>query len=392
MTIRVGINGFGRIGRLATRAMLSNPSVRLVHINEPMSDSAASAHLLMFDSVHGRLDVEVRADESTLSIGHADTAYSVTYTRFNQPAEIPWAETEVDIVLECSGLFRTVESVEPHLEQGAKKVVVSAPVQDDQVPNIVVGCNDDSYQHDQHDIVTAASCTTNRLAPVVKVLHEAIGIERGVVTTIHDVTNTQVIVDTAHKDLRRARSALNSLIPTSTGSATAIGLIFPEWGTDFAVSSCPEKGSKLCQRDRSQRPSFGLRPASPRPWSARRRSPVFPGSLPDVSLHLIFGTIQAPRRTKDCSARSRCGGDTAEGRPVVVTIESDYDSGRPSSSGTAKRWRAPCGRSQLARRDHCRRSPPYRRIGSNTLHPDRRRRSGACRRSRPPHQRRTATH
>lgn len=228
MTVRVGINGFGRIGRLAARAMVETPDLVLAHVNETAADSFTSAHLLEFDSVHGRLDAEISADESSLYVQELAGVEPITYTRRDTPSQIPWNASDVDVVLECSGRFRTVKQLEPHLTQGARKVVVSAPVNDAAVLNIVLGCNEHRYDAEHYDIVTAASCTTNCLAPVVKVLHESIGIERGVVTTIHDVTNTQVIVDTAHNDLRRARSALNSLIPTSTGSANAIGMIFPE--------------------------------------------------------------------------------------------------------------------------------------------------------------------
>ncbi len=233
---RVGINGFGRIGRLLVRGLKAHPELRLVHVNEPFAPVATAAHLLEFDTVHGRFEAEIGTDGDRLVVD----GESVGYSCFETPAEVPWADAGVDIVLECSGRFRTVESLLPHLgsdsrvdragdiDGGPHCVIVSAPVADDRVLNIVMGCNDELYDPDRHAIVTAASCTTNCLAPVVKVLHQAIGIERGVITTIHDVTNTQVIVDAPHKDLRRARSALNSLIPTSTGSATAITMIYPE--------------------------------------------------------------------------------------------------------------------------------------------------------------------
>ena len=222
MTTRVGINGFGRIGRLVVRALRDQADLELVHINEIAGDAATAAHLLEFDTVHGRFAGTVDSNEDGLTIDDA----SVSFSSHAVPAEIPWNELGVDIVLECSGAFRTTGVLQPHLDQGARKVIVAAPVQD--VLNIVMGCNDDHYDAAVDHIVTAASCTTNCLAPVVKVLHENIGIERGAITTIHDVTNTQVVVDAPHKDLRRARSALNSLIPTSTGSATAITMIYPE--------------------------------------------------------------------------------------------------------------------------------------------------------------------
>jgi glyceraldehyde 3-phosphate dehydrogenase len=224
MTIRLGINGFGRMGRLAVRALASHPELELVHINETKGGLATAAHLLEFDSVHGRYQGTVTATDDHIVID----GLPVTFSDHASPGAVPWDEYGVDIVIESSGKFRTVALLDPYFERGVRKVVVAAPVKDDSVLNVVMGCNDHLYDPAVHRIVTAASCTTNCLAPVVKVLHEAIGIERGAITTMHDVTNTQVVVDAPHKDLRRARSALNSLIPTSTGSATAITLIYPE--------------------------------------------------------------------------------------------------------------------------------------------------------------------
>lgn len=220
----IGINGFGRIGRLAVRAMREHPSLELAHVNELHGDAVTSAHLLEFDTVHGRFDADISATGDTFTLdGH-----QVTHSSHATPGEVDWAAHDVDIVLECSGEFRSVDTLQPYLDAGVHKVIVAAPVGDDRVLNVVMGCNDHLYEPEQHHIVTAASCTTNCLAPVVKVVHEHLGIERGVITTIHDVTNTQVVVDRPHRDLRRARSALNSLIPTSTGSATAITMIYPE--------------------------------------------------------------------------------------------------------------------------------------------------------------------
>ena len=224
MSMRVGINGFGRIGRLVVRALREQPDLELVHVNEPFADAATAAHLLEFDTVHGRYAGSVSVVEGQLKIDGT----SVGFSSFGAPGDVPWQSADVDIVLECSGKFRTAELLAPYFDHGVRKVIVAAPVKDERVLNIVMGCNDDLYDSVVHHIVTAASCTTNCLAPVVKVLHEQIGIERGVITTIHDATNTQVVVDAPHKDLRRARSALNSLIPTSTGSATAITMIYPE--------------------------------------------------------------------------------------------------------------------------------------------------------------------
>jgi glyceraldehyde 3-phosphate dehydrogenase len=223
MTTRIGINGFGRIGRLALRAAWNWPDLTFAHINELKGDAATSAHLLTFDSIHGRWPHEVQGEGDTLVID----GLNVGYSSHAEPGAVPWREHGVEIVLECSGKFRTVETLATYFQQGVRKVIVAAPVKQDAL-NIVVGVNDHLYEPDTHHLLTAASCTTNCLAPVVKVIHEGIGIRHGMITTIHDMTNTQTLVDAPHKDLRRARAAGLSLIPTTTGSATAIGLIFPE--------------------------------------------------------------------------------------------------------------------------------------------------------------------
>jgi glyceraldehyde 3-phosphate dehydrogenase len=221
---RIGINGFGRIGRLVVRGLQRHPELELVHVNDPALDPAAAAHLLEFDTVHGRFGGAVAHDDDGIVVDGS----RVTCSTGSAPGDVAWDEHGIDIVLEASGRFTTTETLAPYFDRGVRKVVVAAPVKSAGVLNVVLGCNDDRYDPATDHIVTAASCTTNCLAPFVKVLHEQIGIERGVITTIHDVTNTQVIVDAPHKDLRRARSALNSLIPTSTGSATAITMIYPE--------------------------------------------------------------------------------------------------------------------------------------------------------------------
>jgi len=223
MSVRVGINGFGRMGRLALRAGWENPDIEFVHINEPNSDAGTSAHLLTFDSIHGRWERDISGDGSTLSVGGRKLAYST----FDEPGKVNWAGSGVDVAIESSGAFRTPETLAPYFDRGIRKVVVAAPVKSDAL-NIVIGVNDDLYDPDRHHIVTAASCTTNCLAPVVKVIHEGLGIRHGSITTLHDLTNTQTVVDAPHKDLRRARASGISLIPTSTGSATAIGMIFPD--------------------------------------------------------------------------------------------------------------------------------------------------------------------
>jgi glyceraldehyde 3-phosphate dehydrogenase len=223
MTTRVAINGFGRMGRLAVRAAWDWPDLQIVHVNEMKGGAAAAAHLLEFDSVHGRWDRGIRPTENALEIG----GRRVGFSGHAEPGAVPWRNLGVEIVLECSGKFRTAASLQPYFDHCVRKVIVAAPVKSGAL-NIVVGCNDELYDPLKHHLLTAASCTTNCLAPVVKVIHEGIGILHGAITTLHDVTNTQVVVDAPHKDLRRARSALTSLTPTTTGSATAIGLIYPE--------------------------------------------------------------------------------------------------------------------------------------------------------------------
>jgi glyceraldehyde 3-phosphate dehydrogenase len=233
--MKVGINGMGRIGRLALRAALgaaerqpSDPRagnrLEVVHLNEVKGGVAATAHLLEFDSVQGRWRADFAAGDAEIHVNGQRLGFS----EHGKPGDIPWGEMGVDLVLECTGKFLAPDTIQGHLDRGAKRVIVAAPVKFDSVLNVVVGVNEHLYEPARHPIVTAASCTTNCLAPVVKVVHEAIGIRHGQITTIHDPTNTNVVVDAPHKDLRRARSAMLSLQPTTTGSATAIALIYPE--------------------------------------------------------------------------------------------------------------------------------------------------------------------
>lgn len=234
--MKVGINGMGRIGRLALRASLGaadRPSddprasnrLDVVHVNELKGGNAAAAHLLAFDTVQGKWRADIRAEgEDALLID----GRRIRFTSCATPAGIPWGELGVDLVLECTGKFLTPEAIQGHLDRGARRVVVAAPIKVGDVLNIVVGVNHHRYDPARNRIVTAASCTTNCLAPVVKVIHENLGIRHGQITTIHDPTNTNLVVDAPHKDLRRARSAMMSLAPTTTGSATAIALIYPE--------------------------------------------------------------------------------------------------------------------------------------------------------------------
>lgn len=224
MTVRIGINGFGRIGRLALRAAWGRQGLAFGLINEKNGDGTVSAHLLEFDSVHGRWPHAIQGTPDQVGIDGQWIAHSSHDT----PGGVPWGDAAIDLVIESSGRFRTLETLEPYFAAGVKKVVVAAPVKDPAALNVVVGVNAHLYQADRHRVVTAASCTTNCLAPIVKVLHEAIGIRHGAILTVHDMTNTQSPVDRPHADLRRARAAGISLIPTTTGSARAIGDIFPE--------------------------------------------------------------------------------------------------------------------------------------------------------------------
>lgn len=225
-SIKVGINGLGRIGRLAVRALWQQPELELVQVNDPAGDAATFAHLLNFDSVHGRWHQQAIASDDGKAIHISDASPKVRFSSEAQTDDIDWSGC--DVVIEASGKLKTTALLEKYLRQGVKRVVVTAPVKEDGILNVVMGVNQHLFHPDQHRIVTAASCTTNCLAPVVKVLHENIGIAHGSMTTIHDITNTQTILDSAHKDLRRARACGESLIPTTTGSATAITVIFPE--------------------------------------------------------------------------------------------------------------------------------------------------------------------
>ena len=223
MTICVAINGFGRMGRLGFRAGWQKPDYQIVHINETSGDASCMAHLLEFDSVHGRWAHEVQAEHDALLVDGRRIAYS----SHAKPGNVDWGGEGIDLLIDCTGKFKSESALQPYFDRGVKKVVVSAPVPEPAL-NIVYGINHDQYDVDKHRILTAASCTTNCLAPVVKVMHEGLGIRHGTMTTIHDITNTQTIVDKGHSDLRRARACGQSLIPTTTGSARAITKILPE--------------------------------------------------------------------------------------------------------------------------------------------------------------------
>lgn len=222
MSVKLGINGFGRIGRLVLRSALNNPEVDVVAIND-LTDSATMAHLLKYDSVHGTLDLDIRAEEDAIIVGDQ----SVAFTSVRDPDDLTWGDLGVDIVAECTGLFRDRQSAGKHLAAGARKVIISAPAQEPDV-TIVLGVNSNQYEPRQHNIISNASCTTNCLAPVAKVLLENFGVKSGLMTTIHAYTGDQRLLDFPHKDLRRARSAALSMIPTTTGAAKAVSLVLPE--------------------------------------------------------------------------------------------------------------------------------------------------------------------
>ncbi len=222
MSIKIGINGFGRIGRVVFRAALKHPDIEVVAIND-LGDSATMAHLLKYDSVHGTLDADVKAGDSKITVGGKATAI----TAVKDPADLAWGDFGVDIVAECTGLFRDRDNAAKHLSAGARKVIISAPAKDPDM-TIVMGVNSSKYDPAQHHIVSNASCTTNCLAPVAKVVLENFGITSGLMTTIHSYTGDQRLLDFPHKDLRRARAAAMSMIPTTTGAARAVALVLPE--------------------------------------------------------------------------------------------------------------------------------------------------------------------
>ena len=222
MTTKVGINGFGRIGRLVFRAMADDPAVEVIAVND-LGEKATAAHLLKYDSIHGirNFDIEVVDDGLIVDGKH------VTMLSDRDPANLPWGELGVDVVVEATGIFKTGELAQKHLDAGAKKVVITCPAKDEDI-TIVMGVNDDQYDPEVHNIISNASCTTNCLAPFAKVLLENFGIKRGYMNTIHAYTNDQKILDLPHKDLRRARAAAMSMIPTTTGAAKAVSLVLPE--------------------------------------------------------------------------------------------------------------------------------------------------------------------
>jgi glyceraldehyde 3-phosphate dehydrogenase len=221
--MRVAINGFGRIGRMVFRANLMNPKIDIVAIND-LGDPVQTAHLLKYDSSYGTLPMDVKGEEGKLIIDGKE--YKLVQNR--NPEELPWGELDIDVVIECTGVFRTKEGASKHLKAGAKKVVISAPAKDEVDRTIVMGVNHEDYNPETDVIISNASCTTNCLAPVAKVLNDSFGIKRGLMTTVHAYTNDQNLHDNDHKDFRRARAATQNIIPTSTGAARAIGIVLPE--------------------------------------------------------------------------------------------------------------------------------------------------------------------
>lgn len=222
MSVKLGINGFGRIGRLVFRSALNHPDVEVVGIND-LTDSATMAHLLKYDSVHGKLDIEVTPKDDSIEVD----GKSIPITSIKDPEKLHWKDFGVDIAAECTGLFRDRETASKHLTAGARKVIISAPAKDPDI-TIVMGVNSNSYDPRQHNLISNASCTTNCLAPVAKVLLENFGVRCGLMTTIHSYTGDQRLLDFPHKDLRRARAAALSMIPTTTGAAKAVALVLPE--------------------------------------------------------------------------------------------------------------------------------------------------------------------
>jgi glyceraldehyde 3-phosphate dehydrogenase len=222
MAYQVGINGFGRIGRNVFRAALNNPEINIVAVND-LTDAKTLAHLLKYDSVHGILDAEVKADGDAIIVN----GKRIQVLAERNPADLPWGKMGVEIVVESTGIFTAKEKAEAHIQAGAKKVIISAPATGEDV-TIVLGVNEDKYDPKSHHVVSNASCTTNCLAPFVKVLNDSFGVKRGMMTTVHSYTNDQQILDLPHKDLRRARAAAENIIPTTTGAAKAVGLVLPE--------------------------------------------------------------------------------------------------------------------------------------------------------------------
>ncbi len=286
MTVRVAINGFGRIGRTVVRAALANDSdLEIVAVND-VADPAALAHLLEYDSVYGHLDAPVTAIAGGLSVADRELAVLAE----PDPERLPWRELDVDVVIEATGRFRTCEQAAAHLRAGARKVIVSAPVPDADV-TLVLGVNGGDYDPDRHHVISNASCTTNCVAPVARVLHESIGIRHGLMTTIHAYTADQRLLDLPHKDLRRARAAALNLIPTSTGAAKALGLVIPALAGKlhgYAVRVPLATGSLV-----------DLTVETARPTTAEEVNALFAGRADSGDLHGILAYSEAPLVSSD---------------------------------------------------------------------------------------------
>lgn len=222
MAVRVAINGFGRIGRNVLRTSIGDENIEITNIND-ITDPPTLAHLLKYDSVFGPIDADVDSSEDCIAIN----GKKIKITAERDPSKLPWGEDNIDIVLECTGLFTARDKAKGHLEAGAKKVIISAPAKEEDI-TVCMGVNNEKYDPAEHNIISNASCTTNCLSPVAKVLNDSFGIVRGLMTTVHAYTNDQKILDLPHKDLRRARAAALSMIPTSTGAAKAVSLVLPE--------------------------------------------------------------------------------------------------------------------------------------------------------------------
>lgn len=222
VAVKVGVNGFGRIGRLFTRVALTRQDIEVVAVND-LGDAKSSAHLFKYDSVHGIYPEKVGVEGSDLVIGDI----RIKYLQESDPGKIPWADLGVEVVVEGTGRFTDKAKASAHFKGGAKKVVITAPADNADI-TLVIGVNDSAYDPQAHHVISNASCTTNCLAPLTKVVHERFGIVKGLMTTVHSYTNDQRILDLAHKDLRRARAAALSIVPTTTGAARAIGLVIPE--------------------------------------------------------------------------------------------------------------------------------------------------------------------
>ena len=251
--MRIAINGFGRIGRQVFRIAMERPELSIVAIND-LSDASGLAHLLKYDSNYGKLPHEVALYGDHLVVGR----HRVRVLAEKDPLALPWDELGVDVVVECTGIFRDRDKVGKHIIAGAKKVLISAPGKDEDI-TLVLGCNEDKYDHEIHHIISNASCTTNALGPMAKVLNDEFGIVKGLMNTIHAFTNDQRILDQVHSDLRRARTASQSIIPTGTGAALAIGLVLPELKGKL-------NGFALRVASRSQpAPHGGAKPRNPQP-------------------------------------------------------------------------------------------------------------------------------